>query len=130
MGLVVDWDGETHLIHLAGTDLFKEAGIDVGRSISGGMINDIEYRVDVTSLYNSVERADPAGALVLKAGELHLYCSRLGDRIHYDPHPVPLGKGYLVGAAEEACGFTRWSIAIREGDESRIVKSFEAAPEL
>src|SRR6185437_14228102 len=81
MGLVVDWDGETHLIHLAGTDLFKEAGIDVGRSISGGMINDIEYRVDVTSLYNSVERADPAGALVLKAGELHLYCSRLGDRI-------------------------------------------------
>ena len=126
MGLVVDWDGETHLIHLEGDYIFKEAGIDVGHTIRGAVINEIEYRVDVTSRYKQGESWDPAGALVIRNGELYLYCSRLGDQFHYDPHPVPLGNGYMLGTPEEACGFKRWSIAIRDGQNSKVVRSFEA----
>ena len=128
LGLVVDWNSEKHLIHLDGSYAFKEAAVGIGNPIRGIVVNDIEYRVDVTSHYNAEQEFDPAGALVLKGGELFLCCRILGDQYHDDPHRVPVASGYLEGNAEEACGFTRWSIAVREGDKVKVVRSFEAQP--
>ncbi|HZU51314.1 MAG TPA: hypothetical protein VE968_05485, partial [Sphingomicrobium sp.] len=71
----------------------------------------------------------PAGALLLKNGELFLFCSKLGDQLHYDPHPVSLRKGYMPGAADEACGFRKWSIAILENGRPKVLRSFEAHSE-
>jgi hypothetical protein len=128
LGLSVDWEGKTHLIHLDGPYLYKEAGIEMGHSIRGAVINEIQYRVDLASRYNAGEQWDPAGALVIRNGLLELFCTKLGDQFHDEPHPVPLGAGSRSGAAEEACGFKRWSIAIRDGEDLKVVRSFEALP--
>ena len=128
LGLAVDWEGKSHLIHLDGPYLYKEAGIDIGHSIRGAVISEIEYRVDLASRYNAGKEWDPAGALVIRDGELALFCTKLGDQFHNDPHPVPIGTGLLSGAGEEACGFKRWSIAIRDGQSSKVLRSFEALP--
>jgi hypothetical protein len=128
LGLSVDWAGKTHLIHLDGSHLYREAGIEIGRSLRGAMIREIEYRVDLASRYNSADEWDPAGALVIKDGELSLYCRELGNRVDNDPYPVPIGTGLPVASEEEACGFTRWSIAIREDGKAKVLWSFEAIP--
>ena len=127
-GLVVEWEGDTHLIHLEGSLAFQEGAVGIGNPIRGVVINDVEYRVDLTSRYNSVERGDPPGALVLKAGALYLCCTKLGDQFHGGPYLVPLGGNYQKGGADEACGFTRWSIAVRENDEVKVILSLEALP--
>lgn len=129
MGLVVDWDGEKHLIHMEGPYAFKEAAVGIGNPIRGVVISAIEYRVDATSHYNAEDQFDRAGALVLKAGQLFICCRTLGDQYYGDPHRVPLAKGFAEGSAEEASGFTRWSIAVREGDDVTVVRSFEAQPQ-
>lgn len=126
MCLAVDWDGETHLIHLGGAYAYQEGGLDIGHPIRGAVITQIEYRVDIASRYKLGEAWDPAGALLIKNGELHLFCSRLGDQLHYDPHPVPLGKGYMPGTPDEGCGFKKWSIAILDHGRPKVLQSFEA----
>jgi hypothetical protein len=128
VGLAVDWEGETHLIHLEGQNAFQEGRVGIGSPIKGTVIRDFEYRVDATSSYNSAEQSDPSGALVLRNGMLYLCCRRLGDALNDDPYPVPVGGELLPGEPEEACGFTRWSIAVREGSELHIVRTFEAIP--
>jgi hypothetical protein len=126
LGLSVNWNGETHLIHLDGAHLFKEGEIAMGHPVRGVVITDFEYRVDLASRYDASNAYDPAGALVLREGKVVLFCHKLGDQHHNDPHAVPLATGVLPGSAEEACGFTRWSIAIRDGDKTKIFRSFEA----
>ena len=126
IGLAVDWDRETHLIHLDGPYAYQEGVIDIGQTIRGAVISQIEYRVDITSRYKSGEAWDPAGALLIKNGELYLFCSNLGEQLHYDPHPVPLGEGYMPGALDEGCGFKKWSIAIQDSGKPKVLRSFEA----
>jgi len=126
MGLVVDWEGEAHLIHLDGPYAFKEGAVGIGNPIRGVAINNFQYRVDITSRYNSGEEFDPAGALVLKDGNLFLCCRSLGDQFHNDPHPVPVRKGFSAGSPEEACGFTRWSIVVQDGKDIKVIRSFDA----
>jgi hypothetical protein len=128
VGLAVDWDGTTHLIHLGGAYAFKEAAIEIGHGIKGLILNNIEFRADVTSRYESGHVWDPLGAIVLRDGQLSILCQRLGDQYHDDPYPVPLGTGYPAGVPEEACGFTRWSIAVKDGDQIKVIESFEAVP--
>ncbi len=128
IGLAVDWDGETHLIHLDGPNLYHEGGIDIGHSIRGAVVSEIEFRVDAESRYNSGMEWDPAGALVVKDGQLFLYCLKLGDQFHDDPRPLPVGGGYRVGAADEACGFKKWSIAIHDCGRLKVLRTFEALP--
>jgi hypothetical protein len=128
LALAIDWDGEKHLIHLEGAYAFNEGKVGTGNPIFGVVIKSIEYQVDATSHYDSAKEFDPAGALVLKGGELFLYCRKLGDQFLDDPHPVPLGAGYLPGGKDEACGFTRWSVVVREGNEIKVIRSFEAHP--
>jgi hypothetical protein len=108
--------------------VFKEAPIEIGHPIRGLIINDIEFRVDVTSRYDSGHVWDALGALILKDGELSIFCQKLGDQLNNDPYPVPLRAGYLVGVPNEVCGFTRWSVAIQDGDQTKVIQSFEAAP--
>ncbi|MBR0553741.1 hypothetical protein [Stakelama marina] len=128
MGLVVDWDDQKHMIHLDGSYAFKEAAVGAGNPIRGVIVSQVEYRVDATSRYNSEEEFDPAGALVLRSGQLFISCRRLGDQFHDDPYRVPLMKGFAEGSADEACGFTRWSIAVRESGDVKVIRSFEAQP--
>lgn len=128
LGLVIDWEGDTHLIHLDGPTLFKEGPIGIGNPIRGVVINDLEYRVDPTSRFKPHQDLDPPGALVLKGGNLYLMCLRHGREIDDEPYEVPVAAGFRVGGTEESCGFTRWSIAIREGEQVRVIRPFEALP--
>jgi hypothetical protein len=128
LGLVVPWNGDTHLVHLVGPYAFKEGQVWMGNPIRGVLLRDIEYRVDATSAYNSGEQFDPPGALILKDGELSISCQKLGEQFADDPYPVPLKAGLLRGSAEEACGFTRWSIVVQDGDETKVIRSFDVSP--
>ena len=92
MGLVVDWEGTTRLIHLIGEHAYSEGSIDVGQHIRGVVINELEYLVDLTSAYNALNAGDPAGALVMQGGKLYMACRRLGDAFLNEPRLVPLGK--------------------------------------
>jgi hypothetical protein len=51
VGLVVAWEGLTHLVHLDGPYVFKEGQVGLGTTIRGVLLPDIEYRVDATSAY-------------------------------------------------------------------------------
>jgi hypothetical protein len=126
LGLVANWEGEDHLIHLEGDYAFGESAIDQKHPIFGAAVTEIEFRADMASRYNSAETWDPQGALVLKEGKLFLFCRRLGDRFHNDPYPVPLGTNYPLGSAEEACGFRKWSIAVRDNGRPKVIRSFTA----
>ena len=126
MGLAIDWSGETHLIHLDGKYAYQETGLDVGQSIAGAIINQIEYRVDINSLYDPSKEWDAAGSLIVKDGELFMCCHTLGYEFHDDTHQVPVGNGYLGGRGSEASGFKRWSIAIADGGRPKVLRSFEA----
>lgn len=125
VSLVVPWNGDTHLVHLAGPYAFKEGQVGMGNPIRGVIVRDIDYRVDVSSAYNSGEQFDPPGALILKDGELSISCQKLGNQFADDPYPMPLKAGLLPGGAEEACGFTRWSIVVQDGDETKVIGSFD-----
>lgn len=124
VGLVVGWEGITHLIYLEGEFAFREAPIDVGSSIRGLVINDLVYQVDLTSAYNALNEYDPDGALVMQGGRLFLACRRLGDPFNNDSRLVPLGQDCPPGGAEESCGFTRWSIGVPIEGKVRVLRSF------
>ncbi len=130
MSLVVDWEDQKHMIHLDGSYAFKEAAVGADNPIRGVIVSQVEFRVDATSRYNAEEEFDPAGALVLKGGQVSIYCRRLGDQYYDDPYPVPLMKGFTEGSADEACGFTRWSIALREGRDVKVIRSFDVQPKI
>lgn len=124
--LATNWEGRTHLVHLAGDYAFQEGAVGINSPIRGILVREIEYRVDVTSRYNSTEAQDTPGSLVLKHGQLFLMATRLGDKIDNDPYGVPIAQGFDAGAAEQACGFRRWSIAIQENGDTRVIQKFEA----
>jgi hypothetical protein len=126
LGLVVDWDGATHLIHLSGPHLFEHGTIDIRDSIRGLVIQDIDYEVDVTSRYDAINTFNPPGALIMKSGELFLSSELLGDQFHSGTQKIPLGRECISGGAVEACGFMRWSITVQDGDKRRVIQSFEA----
>ncbi|HET9336664.1 MAG TPA: hypothetical protein VFO12_09690, partial [Sphingomicrobium sp.] len=128
MGLAVDWEGESHLIHLDGPHRYHEAGIELGHSLRGVVLSVFEVRVDLTSRYDTSRTVDPMGALVIRDGRLFMFCRQLGDRFRMEPHAVPIDAGYLTGTTEEACGFTRWSIAVRDGHQTTVLRRFEALP--
>jgi hypothetical protein len=130
LGMVVDCDGTTHLIHLSGPHAFKYGPIDIRSSIRGLVIHDIEYDVDVTSRFNAVDAHAPSGSLILEGGELFLACELLGDRYQSGTEQVPLGKHYSSAGGTEACGFLRWSITLPDGNKRKVIHSFEAHSEL
>lgn len=108
--------------------LLKRPQLGTGNPIRGVIVSQVEYRVDATSRYNFEEEFSPAGALVLRSGQLFICCRRLGDQFHDDPYRVPLMKGFTEGSADEARGFTRRSIAVRESGDVKVIRSFEAQP--
>lgn len=126
LGLVVNLEGETQLIHLDGAHIFKMGSVAIGSPIRGVIISDYEFRVDTASRYNSTEQSDELGALILKGGELFLMCGRLGESYHGDLEPVLIQSGLLAGTDDEACGFKKWSVTIREGEETKVIRSFES----
>ncbi len=85
-------------------------------SISGVVAQGGEFLVDVSSRYDAVQRTDPLGALVLRGGKAFIIGTPVGDTFA-DTAPVPLWGEFDGDDEDEAVGFARWSLAIRDGDD-------------
>ena len=120
--LAFPWGGKAHLMHLEGKHAFTHFTLQPGYSARGTVITEIQFLVDLSSRYDAVEKHDPLGALVLRDGDLFVIGQKAGDTFS-DPHEVPLWGDYEDGTSEEAVGFARWSIFVRDGKERKIIWS-------
>jgi hypothetical protein len=114
--LAFNWDGEPTLMTLEGQFAFHHFKQQLGHSVTGILVKDVEFLADLTSRYDSSKEDDPMGALITSEGKLFVIGMRSGDRFG-DPHPVPLWGDYGEASAEVKVGFTRWKIVARDGDE-------------
>jgi len=114
--LLLDWAGEQYAIYLGGQYPMRYFPIKADVSISGVVAQGGEFLVDVSSRYDAVQRTDPLGALVLRAGKAFIIGTPVGDTFA-DTAPVPLWGEFDGDDEDEAVGFARWSLAIRDGDD-------------
>jgi len=117
--LIVDWGGKPYALYLEGQAPLHFFPIKLDVSLRGLLIEQTEFVVDVTSRYDSVQKSDPLGALVVKDGRAYVMAAPLNDGFA-DPAYVPLWGEYEEGTADEAVGFYRWRLIARDGD--RIIE--------
>jgi len=124
--LTLNWDDEIYAMHLDGDRPFRYFPLNRGVAVRGALIKEVEFRVDVTSAYNAVERQDPLGALILTGGQLYVIAVLIGDG-WADPVEVPLWGEFDPGTGGEKVGFTRWGIVARDGAKLLSLFSHECA---
>jgi hypothetical protein len=114
--LAFNWGEEPRLMTLEGEYAFHHFELQLGHSMPGILTTDIEFRVDITSRYDAVTKADPLGSLILSEGKLFVVAMKSGNQFG-EPHEVPLWGEYPEGTPETKVGFTRWEIIARDGDD-------------
>lgn len=113
--LLVQWDGTPFAIYVDGQRPFRFYQMKAGVSLRGLLIKEPEITVDPDSRYNSMQAFDPLGALVLRGGIAHVAASPLGESFD-ESTEVPLWGKFENGTEEEAVGFLRWGLAVRDGE--------------
>ena len=121
-----DWEGQVYALYLSGDYAFRYFPVKAGVSLRGALVSTVEFRVDLASAYDAVQKQDPLGALVLNDGQLYAIATLMGDGFA-DPVEVPLWGKFKAGTVDEKIGFTRWSIVAPDGDDSVKLFSHEAA---
>ena len=115
--LIIDWDGAQYALYLGGPHPMGFFPIKPDISMRGLLIEDAEFIVDVASKYDAVQTLDPRGAIVLRDGEASICGIALGEAFS-DPVMVSLWGDYNIGTKDEAIGFTRWTLIVRDGDDT------------
>jgi hypothetical protein len=123
--LALEWEGQVYAMYLSGDYAFRYFPVRAGVSLRGALVSTVEFRVDLTSAYDAMQKQDPLGALVLNDGQLYAIGILMGDGFA-DPVEVPLWGKFSAGTNGEKVGFTKWSIVVREGDKSMVLFSHEA----
>lgn len=114
--LLVDWEGEQYAVYLGGPYQMRYFPIKADVSLSGVLAQGGELLVDVSSRYDATQRTDPLGAVVLRGGKAFLIGTPVGDTFA-DTASVPLWGEFDGSDGDEAVGFSRWSLIIRDGDD-------------
>lgn len=76
-----------------------------------------EFIVDVSSRYASAPCANRLGSLVLRDGGAFLVGMPLNDAFG-DPEELPLWGEFQRPSGDQAVGFTRWSLVLRDGEHT------------
>lgn len=114
--IAFNWGDGSHVILLEGSYAFNHFKQQMGHSVAGVLITDVEFRVDDTSLYDPSREGALLGSLVLSEGQLSIV-GRNPNNNFGDEHLVPLWGDYEEGSADVRVGFTRWSIVACIGNE-------------
>ena len=114
--LLLNWDGAQYAAYLGGDRTMSYFPINPDVSLGGVVAQGGEFLVDVSSRYDAVQRIDPLGALILRGGKASLIGAPLGQAFA-DTVPIPLWGEFDSAGEDEAVGFTRWSLIIRDGSD-------------
>ncbi|WP_226663715.1 hypothetical protein [Alteriqipengyuania lutimaris] len=125
--LILDWDGAKYALKLDGPDAFGFFPVSAKTPHDGLYVPNVEILVDLDSRGIGRGRDEDKGVLILEEGQLFVLGKQVGDGWS-DPRPVPLWTKVAGGSEGARVAFDRWAIGLQEGDDYRILWSYEFKP--
>lgn len=83
-------------------------------------VPEAEIVVDLTSATRLNNEGQQIGRLLVEDGKLYLYATARGDR-WFDVEQVPLWSEIPGGAKGARAIYTRWAIAVRDGEKMHVL---------